>query len=98
MTTIDQERTRVQKSSVFTIAGSLCALIAFISLTLALFTEPTLTFEECLYIWINVNYGALSPTFMVLSILFIISAVLTATSIVLSFIFAYLEWKQTKKT
>ena len=85
----------MRKSSVFTIAGSLCALIAFLSVRLALFTEPALTLEECLYIWMNVDFGALNPTFMLLSILFIISTVLTATSIVLSFIFAYLERKET---
>jgi len=66
----------MRKSSLFSIVAGVCMILAFVSFELISIAEPTLTFEECLYIWMNVGYETVSPTFMFLSILTIILAVL----------------------
>jgi len=73
-------------------------VLAFLFFELISISEPALTFEECLYIWINVGFQTVSPVFMFLSISTIFSAVLAAIFMVLGFVFAYLERKETEKT
>jgi hypothetical protein len=97
MVRIGQERKEMKKSSLSCAAGTVCILLTFLSFELTSINAPTLAFEEWLYIWMNADYRVLNPAFMFSSILLIVSAMLTAIFTALSFIFAFLEWKETKK-
>jgi len=88
----------MKKSSGFFIAEGVTALMTIIFLLLVLTSEPTLTHEEK-FLWFTLyTYKTLNPTFMLLIILFYVSAILTITFMVLGVIFKYSESKETKPT
>lgn len=88
----------MEKSSGFFVAGGVSVLMALIFFGLVLTSEPTLTHEEKFLWWVLYTYKTFNPTFMFLSILFFVSAVLGLVFLLLGITFRYTETKETKST